>query len=227
MKDKCNIIFLCLAILCVSLIALISCTSKTEKTVDEGIIEFDARVVDYNHPLADLAPGSATLKFKENKIGMEMTAMGMFKNTYVCDLGNKTLTQMINFLDLKQATVEREEDIKKENEGYKLIIEETAETKMIAGYKCRKVIVKKAENPSVTFEAYYTPEMGTENINSLSPYSQINGMLMQYRLSKMGLEMEFTARSVKKESIPDEAFIIPKNFKKVSKEEMQKFFAQF
>lgn len=195
--------------------------------VDEGIIEYDAKVIDYNHPLAELAPGSATLKFKNDKLVMEMTAMGMFKNIYVCDLSAKTLVQMVNFLDLKQASIDDEKAILKENADYKLIFEETAETKVIAGYTCKKVKVAKASDPTKFFEAYYTDEMGPESVNDLSPYSGIKGMLMQYRLSKMGLEMEFTAKSVKKAEIPDNTFEIPQNFKMISKEEMQKFFNQF
>ena len=203
------------------------CSSNSEKAVNEGIIEFDAKVVDFNHPLAELAPGSATLKFKGNKFLMEMTAMGMFKNSYVCNLEDKTLTQMVNFLDLKQASVDKEADILKENDGYQLIIEETNDTKLIAGYKCKKIKVKKKSDPDKEFDAYYTSEMGPDNVNELSPYLGIKGILMQYRLSKMGLEMEFTAKSVKKAEIPDNSFEVPQNFKKISKEEMQKFFNQF
>ncbi len=131
-------------------------------------------------------------------MGMEMTAMGMFKNTYICNLSNETLTQMVNFLDVRQASVDDKEEILKENEDYKLIIEETPEPKVIAGYTCKRLKVKKEKDPNTTFDVYYTNEMGSEDINSLSPYYQIKGMLMQYRLQKMGLEMEFTAKTVKK-----------------------------
>lgn len=206
---------------------LYSCGNNSEKVVNEGVIEYEAKVVDYNHPLAELAPGSATLKFKDDKYMMEMTAMGMFKNMYICNLQNKTLVQMVNFLDLKQASIDSESVILKENEGYKLIIEETSEEKTIAGYKCKRIKVKKASNPDITFDAYYTTDMGDENVNSLSPYSGIKGMLMQYRLSKMGLEMEFVAKSVKKETVPSNTFEIPDNFKIISKQQMQDFFNQF
>lgn len=203
------------------------CKTNNEKAVDEGIIEYDAKVVDFNHPLAELAPGSATLKFKENKLVMEMTAMGMFKNIYVCDLSGKTLTQMVNFLDLKQASIDQESEILKENQDYKLIIQETTETKMIAGYNCNKLKIKKYNDTNSVFEAFYTKEMGSSDVNSLSPYFGVKGMLMQYRLRKMGLEMEFTAKSAKKAEIPDNVFDIPKNYKIISKAEMQKFFNQF
>ncbi|MBN8692165.1 MAG: hypothetical protein J0L69_03160 [Bacteroidetes bacterium] len=209
------------------IVFVFSCDNTNEKAVNEGVIEYDAKVVDYNHPLAELAPGSATLKFKDDKFMMEMTAMGMFKNMYICNLQNKTLTQMVNFLDMRQASVDSESVILKENEGYKLIIEETSDEKTIAGYKCKRIKVKKVSNPGVTFDAYYTTDMGTENVNELSPYSGVKGMLMQYRLSKMGLEMEFVAKSVKKETIPSKAFEIPGDFKIISKQQMQEFFNQF
>lgn len=228
MKPARSISILLKALLFSALIVFIfSCDSKSEKAVNEGVIEYDAKVVDYNHPLAELAPGSATLKFKDDKFMMEMTAMGMFKNMYICNLETKTLTQMVNFLDMRQASVDSERVILKENEGYKLIIEETSEEKTIAGYKCKRIKVKKASNPAVTFDAYYTTDMGNENVNELSPYSGIKGMLMQYRLSKMGLEMEFVAKSVKKEAIPSKTFEIPENFKIISKQQMQEFFNQF
>lgn len=203
------------------------CKTNSEKAVNEGIIEYDAKVVDYNHPLAELAPSSATLKFKGDKLVMEMTAMGVFKNNYVCNLSNKTITQMVNFLDLKQASIDDEKEIKKENESYKLIIEETKETKMIAGYKCKKIKVKKASDTNVVFDAYYTEEMGSDEANALSPYVGIKGTMMQYRLSKMGLEMEFTAKSVTKAEISERSFEIPDNYKIISKQEMQAFFNQF
>ena len=134
---------------------------------------------------------------------------------------------MVNFLDVKQASIDDQLEITKENDDYKLIIEETPETKVIAGYNCKKLKVKKAKDPKNSFDVYYTNEMGPEEANSLSPYAEIKGMLMQYRLSKMGLEMEFTAKTVKKADVPDEAFVVPDNFKRISKQEMRKFFEQF
>ena len=49
-------------------------------------------------------------------------------------------------------------------------------------------------------------------------------MLMQYRLKKLGLEMCFTATSVKKEEIKDDAFEVPTFYKIVNRQEMEKLF---
>ncbi len=200
------------------------CGPSKDKVIDEGIIEYDSKVVDENHPLAGLAPSSATLKFKKDKFIMEMSTMGMFNTMFICDLNTKTLTQMVKFMDVKQACIENEIDIYKENAAYPIKIEETGETKEIAGYKCTKIKVTTLSEPQVVFDAYYTKDMGMEAVNALSPYAGVKGMLMQYRLRKMGLEMEFTARSVKKAEIPDNTFEVPAYYKIVSQEEMKKFF---
>ena len=155
---------------------------------------------------------------------MEMSIMGMFNTMFIADPNKKTLTQMVKFLDLKQACIEDEKDIATENANYKLSITETKETKVIAGYKCTKVKVKMLSDPKIEFDAYYTKDIGVENVNSLSPYASVKGMLMQYRLQKMGLELEFTAKAVKKADVPDNTFEIPAYFKIVSKEEMKKYF---
>lgn len=201
------------------------CTSVESKVSDEGEIEYETKVVDENHPLAGLAPSSATLKFKKEKFIMEMSTMGMFNTMFMVDFNNKTLTQMVKFMDVKQACIEKEADIALENSMYKLKIEETNETKVIAGYKCHKLKVTMADDPKVTFDAYYTKEMQVDNANSLSPYAGVKGMLMQYRLKKMGLELQFTAKKVKNVEIPDNTFELPGYFKIVSKEEMAKFFS--
>lgn len=153
-----------------------------------------------------------------------MSTMGMFNTMFICDVPSKTLTQMVKFMDVKQACIENEKDIDFENEQYPLKFEETSETKMIAGYKCIKVNASMVKDPSVAFEVYYTKEMGFESVNSLSPYFPLKGMLMQYRLKKMGLEMQFTAHTIKKAEVPDNTFEVPAYFKIVSKEEMKKFF---
>lgn len=200
-------------------------TNFTGKAANEGVIEYETKVINESHPLAGLAPTSATLKFKDDKFYMEMSALGMFNTMFVCDLTKKTLTQMVKFLDMKQACIESENDIIQENNAYKLTYKETKETKEIAGYKCKKIVITMVNDPSIVFDAYYTNEMGAENINSLSPYNGIKGMLMQYRLKKMGLELEFTAKKVINEKIPDSTFELPAYFKIVSAEEMKQYFA--
>jgi hypothetical protein len=123
---------------------------------EEGIIEFDTKGVDEKHPLYGLAPSSATLKYKGDKFAIEMSTMGMFNTSIIGDLKAKTMAQTVKFMDIKQACIETEKEVAEDNKDYELKIEETKETKKIAGKKCHKVKVTMVKDPSVTFDAWYT-----------------------------------------------------------------------
>lgn len=210
------------------IIAILLCTScSTDKTGgnDEGVIEFDTKAIDEQHPLYGLAPSSATLKYKKEKFAMEMSTMGMFNTAIIGDTKTKTVAQTVKFMDIKQACIETEKDIITDNLDYPIKIEETKETKKIVGLKAHKVKVTMANNPTITFDAWYTKELGLEDCNVLNPYAQIKGVLLDYRIKKMGLEMHFVAKSFKNVEIPESTFEIPASMKIVSKEEMAKFFA--
>lgn len=208
------------------LLIISSCgnSKKTANSLTEGLIEYNATVVDENHPMAGLAPGSATVRFKENKLEVEMSTMGIFNTTFISNPSKKTLSQLVKFMDIKNACIQTESDLKPDNEAYALKFEETKETKKIAGYNCKKLKATMVNDPSVSFDVYYTEELGLDSINNLGPYKGIKGMLMEYRLKKLGLEMSFTATEVKKEEVPDDIFEIPAYYKIVTRQEMEKLF---
>lgn len=216
------ILFCSLFALCV----LASCgnSNKSENALTEGLIEYNATVVDEAHPMAGLAPSSATVKFKGNKFQIEMSTMGIFNTIFISNPSKRTLSQMVKFMDIKNACIQTPKDLEKENQDYALKFEETKETKKIAGYKCKKLKATMVNNPGVTFDVYYTDELGLDSINNLGPYKDIHGMLMEYRLKKLGLEMSFTATVVKKEPVTDDCFEIPAYYKIVTRQEMEKLF---
>lgn len=200
------------------------CDSKLTGGKEEGIIEFETKGVDETHPLYGFMPSSATLKFKHEKFVIEMSTMGVFNTSIIGDSKEKTLAQTIKFMNVKQACIEEEEDIKLENLDYPLKLEETDETKEIIGLKCYKVKASKVNEPDISWDVWYTKDLGMEDCNSLTPYAPLKGVLINYRIKKMGMEMDFIAKSYKHIEVADNNFDVPASMKIVSKEEMAKFF---
>jgi hypothetical protein len=201
-----------------------SCKTNSEKYISEGVIVFDAQVVNKNHPLAGLAPSEMTTYFKKNHFYSEMSTMGIFISKFITNPDNKTFISMVKIFDVKNACIENESDIKKELENYQLTFTETDETKIIAGYNCKKLIAVNKKDPNEKFEVFYTDEFNIEKPNFSTPYESIDGIVMQFRLKKFDLEMEFTANEVKKEVVEQSIFEIPKDYKVISKTEMNEFF---
>ncbi|MEO8761599.1 MAG: DUF4412 domain-containing protein [Bacteroidia bacterium] len=214
-------------LICIILLSIFasSCKYANPKYIDEGVIEYDAKPVDENNPMAGYAPSKMSVKFKKNLLAAEMSVKGgIFTTTFIFNPTKKTLTQLVKMLDLKQACIENEADILKENKDYVLAFEETGEKKEIAGYSCKKVIATMPDDPSVKFDVYYTDELNVSNPNENTPYSPLKGMLMQYRLKKLGLELEFVAKGVTKEKIADTDFELPAYYKVITLQEMDEFF---
>lgn len=190
---------------------------------EEGEIEFDTKGVDPSHPLYSLAPSSALMKFKGDKVAIDMSIMGMFNTTILADNKKKQLAQTVKFLDIKQACIEKENDILAENAQHELLFEETDESKEILGFKCYKVIASKKTEPNKKFDVWYTKELGNENANLLTPYAPVKGMLLDYRIERMGMELHFSAKKFNHVQVSDNSFEIPPTMKIVTRAEMDKF----
>lgn len=214
---------------CLLLLLLIigSCGEDNGKVADEGTIEFTATVVDQANPMAGLAPSKMVIKFKNNKSCAEMSAgMGLFSTSFISDPEKKTLTQLVKLLNKKLSLVLDAAAIEKENAAYKFDLTPLKGVKTIAGYNCQSAHVKMHDDFETEFDIYYTNELKIQNPNFANPFHMIDGVLMEYQMKKFGLEMKFTAKSVKKESIDDSTFELPAEYKPISAEEMNILFEQ-
>lgn len=204
---------------------------KPENYVSEGVIEYKADVINTAHPLALYAPSEATVKLKNNNWIVEMNKMGFFNIYYNCNVDRGTITQMIKCLDIKNACVDSTAELTKENDKFLLSFKETNKDTTIAGYNCKQVIATKVSEPQTSFNVYYTKDIGTEEVNKLTPYKEIKGMLMDYRIMRLGVEMRFIATKVKSKEINDTDFEIPSFYKILSRakfdEEFNNLFADF
>lgn len=201
------------------------CGNTDEKFISEGVIEYSAKVVDEANPMASLAPNKMTISFKNNKSCAEMSAgMGLFSTSFISDPETKTLTQLVKLLNKKFSLVQNEQEIKKENEAYAMEIVHTDDKKIILGYNCKKAHIKLLNEDATEFDIFYTTELDIKNSNFANPFYAIDGVLMEYQMKKFGLEMRFTATSVKNQDVDDAIFELPADYKKISQQEMNDLF---
>ncbi|MEO6901865.1 MAG: hypothetical protein ABI315_01775 [Bacteroidia bacterium] len=207
------------------LLLVTACKPKNERFISEGEIEYDAFVMDRENPMASLAPDKMTIKFKDDKICFEMNAgMGLFTTSFISDPPKKSITQLVKFLNKKFMLTQSREDVIKENENCGLEVIPTNETKLIAGYLCKKVKIKPKKKNEAEYAIYYTNELDVKKPNFINCYNMIDGVLMEYQMKKFGLEMKFTAQKVKNIEIDSKVFEIPSDYKKVTEKEMKAFF---
>lgn len=199
------------------------------KGISEGIIEYDAEVLDKNNPMADLAPDKMIVKFKDNKSSVDLSAgMGLFSTTFISDPDTKTMLQLVKLLNKKFAYIMDSTAVKKEIDSAGVItIEKTSETKTIAKFKCKKARVTFPGNTHPPYDVWYTNEINIQDPNWSNPYKEIDGVLMEYQMNRYGLAMKFTAKNVTKADVDDTSFELPDEYKLISKEEMDELFKAF
>lgn len=215
------------------LTSLYGCDNLTTKEISKGTIEYE---ISYPNPAEvtmsmDLMPKTVTYRFNENNTCSEISAgMGALKTIVLTDFDKKTITQTLNLLGKKYKVDFNKAAIDSMNLAEPEIkMEETKETKKIAGYNCHKVkcSTKDVSGALVNYEIFYTKDMQSPHVNWFNVYKNIDGMLMQYRVKRYGITMNFTAKKVSPDGADDSAFKLEGEYKPIPAAEMDSYFKMY
>jgi len=173
-----------------------------------------------------MMPKTMVLTIKDNKSRSEMV-MGMGKTVAISDADAKTSTVLLDMMGQKIAIQSTYEDIQKEmEESPDFTVEKSSDTKEIAGYTCKKAIVRSGDGIEII--VYYTDELGTGATYFDDPqFKDIDGMMLEFEMPNEGMSMKFTAITVEKKNVDDSEFTIPEGYQVKTKEEMQGMFGGF
>jgi len=132
-------------------------------------------------------------------------------------------------LGLKKAGITTKDTTSDESDKFTTTIDYSDDTKMIAGYKCKKAVVTFTPKDSVdaeeqTLAVFYAPEFGGLEINADGPYDGIPGLLLEFYQITPGLITKFVATEVKKGGVKDLDFFFQSDYKEFkSGEELMKY----
>ena len=200
-----------------------SCNPETKhKKLKEGKIEYKITYLDdvREKPLIALLPHKMITVFKNNSTYSIVEGF-LFKLVYITNHSKGQNITLFQVLDKKYMYLA---DTSATPFGYsldnqmKLIF--TPETKDIAGYHCKHALAVFQEQKD-TLEIYYTEELGVKDPNCNNPYKEIKGVLMEFTVKMLDINMKFVAQSIKKKKISPELFKAPDGFELISKKEME------
>ena len=104
-----------------------------------------------------------------------------------------------------------------------LEIRKTSKIMEICGFKCKNAEVTLPADRAKIYDIWYTNEIPIKNPNASTPFSQIDGVLMSFFFLIGKSEFHFEARNIYKKEIPDKLFDRKERFKRVSKNDLNKF----
>lgn len=203
-------------------------TNAQKKKVFQGTVTYDI-----TYPGADLTPAmkmmlptTETVTIKDCKKKTETTNQGATQ-TLISDGTNKTQTFLLDYMGSKYAVKTTSEEITTELAKATLpVITTSTDTKVIAGYTCKKAILTTTEDDgTVTSDTiFYSDEIGCSGINFDTPYKDIPGTILEYStyVEQIDANMKYVAKEVKKSKVSDKVFLMPSDFQEVTKDELKK-----
>jgi len=94
------------------------------------------------------------------------------------------------------------------------------DTTTICGYLCHKAIGY-SERCKRDFTFWYTKDIDITSDCILSPVRSLDGVLMEFEVEMMGIDMKARAAEVSRLEVADDIFEKPEGFKEVTREQLE------
>jgi hypothetical protein len=203
-----------------------SCRERGGKNINQGEIHYN---IEYGGTLGgvpkEVLPQTLIVYFKKDKLLFEMVSP--FGNSGIINLTNPNegiFDTYFSLFTLKYYYAAEEGELFPGFEGMDgMELTKTTKTAQVCGFNCRNAEVTFPSDRSKIMSVWYTDEISVKNSNTSTPFKDIDGVLMDFFFYLGKTEVHFTAENVYNKDINDETFIRRDDFKRVSREEINKF----
>jgi hypothetical protein len=203
-----------------------SCREKGGKFIDQGEIHYNIEYVGTFGGLPKEAlPKTLIVSFKKDKFLFEMTSP--FGNSGILNLTNSEKGIYDTYFSLFTIKYFYAAQPGETYPGFEAMdgmeVKKTSKTNVICGFNCKNAEVTFPADRKKIYNIWYTNEINVKNTNASTPFNQIDGVLMSFFFFLGKAELHFDAETVYKKDIPDEMFERREKFKRVTKEDFDKF----
>jgi len=166
--------------------------------------------------MESMLPKDLIIRIKGNKSRVEQSQM-MGKNIIVSDMDQENGFMEMDMAGQKlRINISTEEFKQKSNQLPN--IEYLDEIKTIAGYPCKKAIMKD-ESGQLAMSVYFTEKITN---NAQTKFVGLKGFPLQYSMTQQNMTMEMIATEVSEESISDDIFNKSDGYQDISEADLQK-----
>ncbi|HEY5406842.1 MAG TPA: hypothetical protein VIJ92_07140 [Ginsengibacter sp.] len=189
-----------------------SVASFSQKNLSEGSLVYNISVEtgSTKPKMADMLDGATTtvyLKGSQSRTEI-ISGLGSEATIYNATTGSGVILK--DYSAQKLMITLTPEDWSKNNKKYDgITFENTGETAVIAGFKCKKAIAKLKDGSS--FTVYYTTEINVTNKDYDYQFKTLPGLAVQYEMQNDKMKVKFTLSKINYSIVPASKFEIPKS----------------
>lgn len=203
-------------------VTVVSCSDEGafEKHITEGVIEYDVTYpeLDSDNLMLEMLPSQMKMVFKKDKFKSQLkTGAGIVEMTVIADGEKKMLHNMVKlFSDRYVLSLDEKGAQKMTNVIPPFQIKYVDGVDTIAQAVCKRILIDfgAAKNESYIFA--YTDEVDLKNPNWCTPYHEIDGVLLDYRIENYGMNMRLRATRISAEEVDDAEFIVDDRYQSLT-----------
>ncbi|MDT8401205.1 MAG: hypothetical protein RQ743_05885 [Bacteroidales bacterium] len=219
--------FISFFLISIILPGLSGCKESSLKSIREGEIHYKITYHERKAILPDeLMPSTMVVKFKDDKTVMEITSPIGNNGVYIISKPDKNMVQtFMRVLNMKyyyEGTADEIPPGINPMEG--MAIENTKQVASMLNLKCRKAIVRIPEM-DLTYDIWYTEELGIKKPNSSNPFRAIDGVLINFFFLMGDALIEFEAEGIYQRPVPDKVFDKEEEFRRIDRKSMDNLIA--
>ena len=144
---------------------------------------------------------------------------GQFSLIQIANLKTRKVSTLLNFFGNKVYYTGENKELPAGIEPiYNLHLTFTDDTLYLAGLLSHRIEVLTGDS---RYSIYYTKQIDAKRPNITTPYSNINYVLSDFRIQLSYLKMHLTCTSYEKSMIKSESFLIPDDYRPVSRQAME------
>lgn len=194
----------------IALMLFLSGESLAQKTISEGTITYEISLQsrgNENKPDNSFAGATSTRYLKGGMSRTDMkTALGTETTIYNSKTGGAAILKEYSGQKLMiLLTKENWEEKNKKFEG--VVFQTTGETKVIAGYICKRAIAHLKDGSSIS--VYYTPDLVAINKEYDRAFINLQGFPLEYELETTKLFFRYKLSSIDFNAVPTSKFEYP------------------
>jgi len=207
-------------------LTFISCREKGGKNISQGEIHYN---IEYGGTMGgvpkEVLPKTLVVYFKKDKTLFEMVSP--FGNSGIINLSNPEegiFDTYFSLFTIKYYYAAEQGELFPGFDGMEgMELKKTEKEAQICGFNCKNAEVSFPSDRSKVISIWYTDEIDVKNSNVATPFKDIDGVLMDFFFYLGPTEVHFTAENVYSKDISDDTFARKDNFKRVTREELNKW----
>ena len=190
----------------------------------EGTIKYKIEYSDKDKDklIVTILPTEMTQKVKDKSYMYQLEGwLGSFRISYISDADKNLNASLLKYMGNKLCN---EDVLTGHTYGFDSLpdfdIIKTKETKLIAGYKCKKATIQFKDTVNKSFDIFYTNDINVKNANWTNPFNEVDGVLLEWQVDMKGIRMLLTATEILHCEVSDKDFEIPTGYKRITTHSM-------